>query len=143
MPQDPSAPAPHPVAAGPGYDLVTGLGTPKANLLIPSLSAYGLASTTSIATQPPPSVVTGANFGIIASATDSAGATDVGYNGTATLTAAARAISPAARAVRCALRSACWRSSWRNTDSMNSRSAPHRKRARASRLRGLSATSVT
>ena len=48
--------------AGPGYDLVTGLGTPKANLLLPHLSAYGLASKVSIATQPPPIVVTGASL---------------------------------------------------------------------------------
>ena len=53
-------------SAGPGYDLVTGLGSPKANLLIPDLSAYGLASKATIVTQPPPSVVTGASFGIIA-----------------------------------------------------------------------------
>ena len=75
-------------SAGPGYDLVTGLGTPKANLLIPDLAALGLASKATIATQPPPSVVAGASFGIIASATDSFGVTDLGYNGTATLTLA-------------------------------------------------------
>ena len=40
--------------AGPGYDLVTGLGSPVANLLIPDLSAYGLASKSTIVTQPPP-----------------------------------------------------------------------------------------
>src|SRR5262249_28900687 len=74
--------------AGPGYDLVTGLGSPKANLLIPDLSAFGLASEVSIVTQPPPSVVAGGSFGIIATATDSLGDTDLGYNGTATLTLA-------------------------------------------------------
>ena len=57
----------------PGYDLVTGLGTPKANLLIPDLAAFGLASKSSIVTEPPPTVVTGASFGIIASAVDSLG----------------------------------------------------------------------
>jgi subtilase family serine protease len=41
-------------SAGPGYDLVTGLGTPKANLLLPNLAALGLASKASIATEPPP-----------------------------------------------------------------------------------------
>ncbi len=74
--------------AGPGYDLVTGLGTPQANLLIPNLAAYGLASQSSIVTQPPPSVVVGASFGIIASAVDSLGTVDLAYNGTATLTLA-------------------------------------------------------
>jgi hypothetical protein len=73
-------------AAGAGYDLVTGLGTPKANLLIPDLSAFGLASGAGITTQPPPSVAAGAGFGIVASATDSFGTVDLSYNGTATLT---------------------------------------------------------
>ncbi len=74
--------------AGPGYDLVTGLGSPKGNLLIPELAAIGLASKVSIATQPPPSVVAGGTFGIIATATNSFGAIDPSYNGTATLTLA-------------------------------------------------------
>jgi len=74
--------------AGPGYDLVTGIGTPKANLLIPNLASFGLASESSVVTEPPPSVVSGASFGIIASATDSAGVTDISYNGTATLSLA-------------------------------------------------------
>ena len=75
-------------AAGLGYDLVTGLGTPKANLLLPDLAAFGLASKSSIVTEPPPAVVSGATFGIIATATDSLGAIDLSYNGTATLTLA-------------------------------------------------------
>ena len=66
----------------PGYDLVTGLGSPEANLLIPDLAAFGLASTATIATQPPSSVVAGASFGIIAAATDSFGVTDLSYDGT-------------------------------------------------------------
>ena len=74
--------------AGPGYDLVTGLGSPKANLLLPDLAAFGLASKASIVTQPPPSVVAGASFGIIADATDSFGAVDLTYSGTATLSLA-------------------------------------------------------
>ena len=75
-------------AAGSGYDLVTGLGTPRANLLIPALAAFGLASRSSVATQPPPTVVTGASFGIIATAVDSLGTVDLGFNGTATLSLA-------------------------------------------------------
>ena len=53
-------------SAGPGYDLVTGLGSPRANLLIPGLAAYGLASKGTIATEPPPRVVQGTVFGIVA-----------------------------------------------------------------------------
>ena len=60
-------------AAGPGYDLVTGLGSPVANRLLTDLSAYGLASQAEIVTEPPPSVVTGDRFGIVASPTDSLG----------------------------------------------------------------------
>ena len=74
--------------AGQGYDLVTGLGSPKANLLIPHLAAFGPASEARIDTEPPPSLVAGASFGIIVAATNSFGITDLGYNGTATLTLA-------------------------------------------------------
>ena len=63
----------YPNHAGPGYDLVTGLGSPRANLLLPDLAAFGLASKASIATQPPPSVAAGHSFGIIADATNSFG----------------------------------------------------------------------
>jgi hypothetical protein len=38
-------------AAGPGYDLTSGRGTPIANLLVPALAAYQLPGTTGIATQ--------------------------------------------------------------------------------------------
>ncbi len=71
--------------AGRGYDLVTGLGTPKANLLIPDLAAYGLASKALILTQPPPSVAAGGQFGIIAQDATSYGALDPTYSGTATI----------------------------------------------------------
>ena len=71
--------------AGPGYDLVTGLGSPVANRLIPDLSAYGLATQMTILTQPPPFVVTNDIFGIVAAATDSLGQPDLSYSGTATL----------------------------------------------------------
>ena len=38
-------------AAGPGYDLVTGLGTPVANLLVPDLAGYEVPSPTASSTQ--------------------------------------------------------------------------------------------
>ena len=75
-------------SAGPGYDLLTGLGSPKANLLLPDLAAFGLASQASIEFQPTTSVAAGASFGIIADATDSFGSFDVTYSGTATLSLA-------------------------------------------------------
>ncbi len=53
--------------AGPGYDLVTGLGTPVANLLIPDLAAYGIVATkVAITVQPPaasrPAVASGSRL---------------------------------------------------------------------------------
>ena len=69
-------------AAGPGYDLVTGIGSPVANLLIPDLAGYGLATTATVFTQPPPSLVQGDFFGIVASPTSYPGTFDPIYNGT-------------------------------------------------------------
>ena len=71
--------------AGPGYDLVTGLGTPTAQLVY-DLSAYGLASESILVTQPPPAVVQDLTFGIVAEAADSLGIADPIYSGDATLT---------------------------------------------------------
>jgi hypothetical protein len=72
-------------SAGTGYNLVTGLGSPKANLLIPQLAAYGLASRPVVSTEPPASVVAGASFGLVVSAEDANGNTDPTFSGTATL----------------------------------------------------------
>ena len=72
-------------AAQAGYNLVTGLGSPVANKLLPDLSAFGMANHLVIATQPPPSVVSGVAFGVIAQPVDSLGEIDLSYAGTATL----------------------------------------------------------
>jgi hypothetical protein len=50
--------------AGPGYDLVTGLGTPVANLLVPDLASYQLPSQITVANGPPSSVVANESFGL-------------------------------------------------------------------------------
>jgi hypothetical protein len=50
--------------AGPGYDLATGLGTPVANLLVPDLAGYQIASKMAIAVQPPSTVLVGNTFGL-------------------------------------------------------------------------------
>jgi hypothetical protein len=71
-----------------GYNLVTGLGAPRANVLIPQLAAYGLASKAVVSTEPPASVVSGANFGLEASAADANGNVDITYSGSATLSLA-------------------------------------------------------
>ena len=59
--------------AEPGYDLDTGLGTPVANLLVPALADYGLASQMSIQTEPPSSVVANSPFGFTVRVEDSLG----------------------------------------------------------------------
>jgi hypothetical protein len=59
--------------AGPGYDLDTGLGTPVANLLVPDLATYEMASKLAIKTEPPTSVGAGNTFGMTVTVTDSAG----------------------------------------------------------------------
>ena len=71
--------------ASPVYDLITGLGTPRANVLIPQLAAYELGSQAVVSTQPPASVVADAEFGLVVSAEDANGNVDVAYSGTATL----------------------------------------------------------
>jgi MBG domain len=59
--------------AGPGYDLDTGLGTPVANLLVPALADYGLASQMSIETEPPSAVVANSAFGLVVQVEDGLG----------------------------------------------------------------------
>jgi hypothetical protein len=51
-------------AAGPGYDLTSGRGTPSANLLVPDLAGYQIPSQLSIESQPPANVGTGGTFGL-------------------------------------------------------------------------------
>jgi hypothetical protein len=59
--------------AGAGYDLVTGLGTPVANLLVPALASYQLPSQVAISTEPPSTIGTGELFGFQAKVEDSSG----------------------------------------------------------------------
>ena len=75
-------------SAGPGYDEVTGLGTPKANLLVHDLVAYAAASKIVVTAQPPSSVIAGDSFGVEIAAEDGYGYTDSSYDGTLTLSLA-------------------------------------------------------
>ena len=50
--------------AAPGYDYVTGLGTPIANLLVPDLASYGLPDQLVVTAQPAGSVTAGSSFGL-------------------------------------------------------------------------------
>jgi subtilase family serine protease len=70
--------------AGPGYDEVTGRGTPVADHLIPDLVAYGVAATQLdrlvITVQPPASVSAGSSFGFTVAVEDSSGNLVSSYN---------------------------------------------------------------
>ena len=71
--------------AGPGYDEVTGLGTPKANLLIPDLVSYGAATQMVVTAQPPANVIVGQPFGVAVSAENVQGDVDPGFSGSVSI----------------------------------------------------------
>ncbi len=71
--------------AGPGYDEVTGLGSPNGSLLIPALVSYHNADQIVVTGQPATNVIVGDSFGIAVSAEDDFGSVDLAYNGTLTL----------------------------------------------------------
>jgi hypothetical protein len=68
-------------SAGPGYDLVTGLGSPYANLIAPALIDSGTGSGPTITTpaSATPSPVTGTTTNLSVAATDPAGAATLTY----------------------------------------------------------------
>ncbi|MGA7499857.1 MAG: hypothetical protein WBX00_24265, partial [Isosphaeraceae bacterium] len=69
--------------AGTGYDLVTGLGSPVANLLVPALAAY--QSQLVVTAQPPSSVTAGQGFGLTVTVEDGFGDKVSSYNGPVTI----------------------------------------------------------
>lgn len=81
--------------AGSGYDEITGLGTPIANLLIPDLTAYGLAASgpvfvdqptqLEIVTEPPSDVAPGSPFTVRVAVEDAAGNLMPGEQGSVTI----------------------------------------------------------
>ena len=72
--------------AGPGYDLVTGIGSPQANNLLPALAGYGAATGAKVVIQTPENVIKGGQFGLEIEATTKAGTLAIGYDGTAIVT---------------------------------------------------------
>ena len=66
--------------AGPGYDYVTGLGSPMANLVIASLDSTPPHDT--LVLTGPTSVKAGTSFSVTVTAKNASGATDTGYLGT-------------------------------------------------------------
>ncbi len=73
-------------SALPGYDLVTGIGTPRANNLLPALAAFGTATQAVITYQPPIDVIQGGFFGVGLEAQTANGSLATGFSGTATIT---------------------------------------------------------
>jgi subtilase family serine protease len=71
-----------------GYDEVTGLGTPKANLLVPALAAYAAtvgASELTVTTEPPSTVTAGATFGLTIAVESVSGGVAKSFNGSVTI----------------------------------------------------------
>jgi subtilase family serine protease len=71
--------------AGPGYDEVTGLGSPRANLLVNDLAAYGLAAKLVVSAEPQASLKAGGSFGFSVLAEDASGAVEQNFNGNITV----------------------------------------------------------
>ena len=64
---------------------MTGLGSPKANFLIPDLATYGTANHVAVTSQPPSSLIAGDGFGVVVSAESPAGDVDPAFSGTLTI----------------------------------------------------------
>jgi len=68
--------------AGPGYDYVTGLGSPMANLIVGSLDGASTVSNDKLVLAAPTAETAGTSFSLTVTAQNSSGATDTGYLGT-------------------------------------------------------------
>jgi len=71
--------------AGVGYDEVTGLGSPKAQLLVPGLASSGLAVKLVVTAQPPGNVTAGSSFGLSVSVENMSGGVATGFDGSVTV----------------------------------------------------------
>ena len=73
-------------SAGPGYDYVTGLGSPIANLIVGSLDGPSTASHDKLVLAAPTAEMAGTSFSLTVTAQTSSGVTDTGYTGTVQFT---------------------------------------------------------
>ncbi len=69
-------------SAGKGYDYVTGLGSPMANLVVGSLDGTSTAASDKLVLTAPSAEMAGTSFSLTVTAQNSSGATDTGYVGT-------------------------------------------------------------
>jgi hypothetical protein len=73
--------SPH-FSAGTGYDLVTGLGTPIANLVVSDLVGQSSTAANHFGVSAPSASTAGSSFNVTVTALNSSGNTDTGYTGT-------------------------------------------------------------
>ena len=85
-----------PYSAGPGYDYVTGMGSPIANMIVGSLVGTSTASYDKLVLAAPTAETAGKSFSLTVTAQNSSGKTDTGYTGTIQFTSSdAQAVLPA------------------------------------------------
>jgi hypothetical protein len=83
-------------SAGPGYDYVTGLGSPMVNLVIGSLDGTSTAALDTLAVSAPSTATAGGSFSVTVTARTSGGTADSGYLGTVHFTSTdGQAVLPA------------------------------------------------
>jgi hypothetical protein len=71
--------------AGPGYDEVTGLGSPVADVLVPDLASYDIGPALAVTAGPPADVTAGDPFGLTIAVQNPDGSVDASYLGTVTI----------------------------------------------------------
>jgi subtilase family serine protease len=76
-------------SAGPGYDEVTGLGSPIGNLLVVDLAQSNLPGRLVVTMQPPGNVTAGNGFGLSVSVEDTSGHVETSFNGPVSVAIAA------------------------------------------------------
>ena len=72
-------------SAGPGYDEVTGLGSPVADVLVSDLASYDIAPQLAVTAGPPALVTAGEPFGLTVAVENPDGSLDAGYIGSVTI----------------------------------------------------------
>ncbi len=72
-------------SAGPGYDEVTGMGSPVADVLVPDLALYDIAPRLTVTAGPPAVVTAGDPFGLTVQVENPDGSLDATYLGTVTI----------------------------------------------------------
>ncbi len=75
-------------SAGPGYDEVTGLGSPVADAIVPDLASYDIGPELAVTAGPPAAITAGDPFGLTVAVENPDGSLDASYLGSVTITLA-------------------------------------------------------